>query len=60
MNTIYKAKIGYNMLEDLIIKYGWTIVGLLVSSIPVFLPGWVNRGEGIESTRTKNYILTKK
>ena len=26
------------MFEDMIIKYGWSAIGLLISSIPVFYP----------------------
>jgi ATP-binding cassette, subfamily D (ALD), peroxisomal long-chain fatty acid import protein len=27
------------MLEDFIIKYSWSAVGLIIASIPVFFPG---------------------
>ncbi|KAJ3413910.1 hypothetical protein HDV05_007352 [Chytridiales sp. JEL 0842] len=38
INGIYNIRIAYNMFEDMIIKYSWSAVGLLISSIPVFYP----------------------
>ncbi|KAI8829901.1 ABC transporter transmembrane region 2-domain-containing protein [Chytriomyces cf. hyalinus JEL632] len=38
LNRVYGIRIAYNMFEDMIIKYGWSAVGLLISSIPVFYP----------------------
>ncbi|WPH04925.1 Hypothetical protein R9X50_00782200 [Acrodontium crateriforme] len=38
MEGIYRIKVGYNMLEDLILKYGWSAIGYLATSLPVFLP----------------------
>ncbi|RMY29338.1 hypothetical protein D0866_08766 [Hortaea werneckii] len=38
MEGIYKIKIGYNMLEDFVLKYSWSAFGYLVTSLPVFLP----------------------
>jgi ATP-binding cassette subfamily D (ALD) long-chain fatty acid import protein len=35
---IYNTRIAYNMFEDMIIKYSWSAVGLLIASIPVFFP----------------------
>ncbi|KAI4184428.1 MAG: hypothetical protein L6R41_004741 [Letrouitia leprolyta] len=40
MEGIYGLKIRYNMLEDFVIKYSWSAFGYLISSLPVFLPGW--------------------
>ncbi|KAL1917272.1 uncharacterized protein VTP21DRAFT_4928 [Calcarisporiella thermophila] len=42
VNSIYRLRIGYNMFEDFIIKYSWSAVGLLMSALPVFFPGWVS------------------
>lgn len=39
METIYRVKIGYNMLEDFVLKYTWSALGFVVTSLPVFLPG---------------------
>ncbi|KAJ3353577.1 hypothetical protein HDU83_006655 [Entophlyctis luteolus] len=38
LNSVYNIRIAYNMFEDMIIKYGWSAVGLLIASIPVFFP----------------------
>jgi len=38
MEGIYRIKVGYNMLEDFILKYSWSAFGYLVTSLPVFLP----------------------
>ncbi|RMY17915.1 hypothetical protein D0867_05698 [Hortaea werneckii] len=38
MEGIYKIKVGYNMLEDFVLKYSWSAFGYLVTSLPVFLP----------------------
>ncbi|KAI8851152.1 ABC transporter transmembrane region 2-domain-containing protein [Chytridium lagenaria] len=38
INTIYNIRIAYNMFEDMIIKYSWSAVGLMIASIPVFFP----------------------
>ncbi|KAI8609711.1 ABC transporter transmembrane region 2-domain-containing protein [Chytriomyces sp. MP71] len=38
LNRVYGIRIAYNMFEDMIIKYGWSAIGLLISSIPVFYP----------------------
>lgn len=39
METIYRVKIGYNMLEDFVLKYTWSALGFVITSLPVFLPG---------------------
>ncbi|KAI9183898.1 ATP-binding cassette long-chain fatty acid transporter pxa1 [Blastocladiella emersonii ATCC 22665] len=44
VNTIYKARIGYETVEGLIIKYGWSMVGMGVSALPVFLPEYAGQG----------------
>lgn len=38
MEGIYRIKVGYNMLEDFVLKYTWSAFGYLVTSLPVFLP----------------------
>ncbi|KAJ3214390.1 hypothetical protein HDU67_001723 [Dinochytrium kinnereticum] len=38
INRIYNIRIAYNMFEDMIIKYSWSAVGLMIASIPVFFP----------------------
>ncbi|KAI9352528.1 ABC transporter transmembrane region 2-domain-containing protein [Zopfochytrium polystomum] len=40
INSIYNIRIGYNMFEDMIIKYSWSGVGFIIASIPVFFPAW--------------------
>ena len=40
MEGIYRLKIRYNMLEDLVLKYSWSAFGYLITSLPVFLPEW--------------------
>jgi ATP-binding cassette subfamily D (ALD) long-chain fatty acid import protein len=38
LNDVLRIRISYNMFEDFLIKYSWSAVGLLLSSIPVFYP----------------------
>ncbi|KAK5134704.1 hypothetical protein LTR08_006219 [Meristemomyces frigidus] len=38
MEDIYRIKVGYNMLEDFVLKYSWSAFGFLITSMPVFLP----------------------
>ncbi|KAJ3312114.1 hypothetical protein HDV04_003368 [Boothiomyces sp. JEL0838] len=38
INYIYQIRISYNMMEDFIVKYTWSAVGLIMASIPVFFP----------------------
>lgn len=52
MEGIYKLKIKYNMLEDVILKYAWSAFGYLITSLPIFLPAWSGAGSPIE--RLKN------
>jgi ATP-binding cassette, subfamily D (ALD), peroxisomal long-chain fatty acid import protein len=44
MESIYSLKIRYNMLEDMVVKYGWSCYGYLLTSLPVFLPAWGGLG----------------
>ncbi|KAH9826328.1 ABC transporter transmembrane region 2 [Teratosphaeria destructans] len=55
MEGIYRIKVGYNMLEDFVLKYSWSAFGYLVTSLPVFLPmlgGYTPSAEG-SSTEAK-------
>ena len=38
INSTYRIKIAFNMFEDFVIKYCWSSVGLMIASIPVFMP----------------------
>lgn len=38
MEEIYRIKISYTMLEDMVLKYSWSAYGYLIASLPVFLP----------------------
>ncbi|KAJ2894556.1 peroxisomal half ABC transporter [Zalerion maritima] len=71
MESIYKLKIRYNILEDFILKYSWSAYGYLLSSLPVFLPAWGGVGGAMEMTeygekggkergRTKEFITNKR
>lgn len=73
VNGIYRIRIGYNMFEDFVIKYGWSAIGLIACSIPVFaptLPSLVaNNSEkieqpqstlAIEGERTQSFITNKR
>ena len=50
INQTYRTKISFNMLEDFVIKYCWSAVGLMIASIPVFMPDYAGG-------RTKRYEL---
>ncbi|RMY54203.1 hypothetical protein D0863_13704 [Hortaea werneckii] len=61
MEGIYKIKVGYNMLEDFVLKYSWSAFGYLVTSLPVFLPALgglsedENRGPRASATGRSTY-----
>jgi ATP-binding cassette subfamily D (ALD) long-chain fatty acid import protein len=38
MEGIYRVRVGYNMLEDFVLKYTWSAFGYVVTAVPVFLP----------------------
>ena len=38
LESTYYRKVGYNMLEDYVLKYCWSASGYLITSLPVFLP----------------------
>ncbi|WEW58297.1 ATP-binding cassette long-chain fatty acid transporter pxa1 [Emydomyces testavorans] len=44
MEGIYGLKIHYNMFEDIILKYSWSAMGYLITSLPIFLPAWGGLG----------------
>ncbi|KIV98797.1 uncharacterized protein PV09_09449 [Verruconis gallopava] len=44
MEGIYSLKIRYNMLEDFVLKYSWSAIGYVITSLPVFLPMWGGAG----------------
>jgi len=75
MEGIYRVKIGYNMLEDFVLKYTWSAMGYVITSLPVFLPTMglapevpksksksAGGDEGGEETgsRTKQFITNKR
>ena len=38
VEDIYKIRVGYNILEDFMLKYSWSAFGYIITSLPVFLP----------------------
>ncbi|KAL1590800.1 hypothetical protein WHR41_00284 [Cladosporium halotolerans] len=38
VENIYKIRVGYNILEDFLLKYSWSAFGYIITSLPVFLP----------------------
>ncbi|GAB1741728.1 hypothetical protein NU219Hw_g7140t1 [Hortaea werneckii] len=58
MEGIYKIKVGYNMLEDFVLKYSWSAFGYLVTSLPVFLPALGGLSE--EDKRTPRASATSR
>jgi ATP-binding cassette subfamily D (ALD) long-chain fatty acid import protein len=75
MESVYRVKVGYNMLEDFVLKYTWSALGYLVTSLPIFLPtmglvpepepsdpALLGVGESIDQTgsRTKQFITNKR
>jgi ATP-binding cassette subfamily D (ALD) long-chain fatty acid import protein len=70
MERIYGMKIRYNMLEDFVLKYSWSALGYLFSSMPVFLPAWGGLGGraetgspssgGREKDRMRAFITNKR
>jgi len=71
MEQIYSLKIKYTILEDFILKYSWSAIGYVASSLPVFLPAWGGiggtselthiEGQGSrERSRMKDFITNKR
>lgn len=50
INSTYRVRISFNMFEDFVIKYCWSAVGLVIASIPVFVPS-------LAGGRTKRHEL---
>lgn len=50
IRAILRIKVSYNMLEDFVLKYSWSAIGYLFSSLPVFLPTWSGSDGRVEST----------
>lgn len=38
LEASYTARIQYHLLDDFVLKYGWSVLGYLFASLPVFLP----------------------
>lgn len=36
VNKIYRARIGYTVMEDFVVKYFWGACGLVLCAVPVF------------------------
>ncbi|KAJ9079152.1 ATP-binding cassette long-chain fatty acid transporter pxa1 [Entomophthora muscae] len=66
VNSVYKVRISYNMIEDFVIKYCWSAFGLVFSAIPVFKPQWLKkdvtapRTEAPSANRTQEFITNKR
>jgi ATP-binding cassette, subfamily D (ALD), peroxisomal long-chain fatty acid import protein len=67
MEGIYNVKVRYNMLEDFVLKYSWSAFGYIITSIPVYLPGWAGVGEKSSSdaqesgrNNMKDFITNKR
>ncbi|KAK4626711.1 Peroxisomal long-chain fatty acid import protein 2 [Fulvia fulva] len=52
MEGIYRVKVGYNMLEDFVLKYTWSALGYIITSLPVFLPGLGLAPEPVSKSKT--------
>ncbi|KAK4539738.1 hypothetical protein LTR36_010391 [Oleoguttula mirabilis] len=52
MEDIYRIKVGYNMLEDFVLKYSWSAFGYLVTSMPVFLPTMGSLTQSADAPKT--------
>ncbi|KAI3644475.1 hypothetical protein MP228_010639 [Amoeboaphelidium protococcarum] len=44
VNSIYKVRIGYGMLEDFVVKYFWGACGLILCAVPVFFEKAITTG----------------
>ena len=38
LEGIYTLKVRYNMVEDMVLKYAWSAIGYILTSVPVYLP----------------------
>ncbi|KAG0146283.1 hypothetical protein CROQUDRAFT_44620 [Cronartium quercuum f. sp. fusiforme G11] len=70
VNSIFKIRIAYAMVEDLVIKYAWSAVGYMLVSIPVFFPKQIKAIAGSTpgpaadypsvAKRTESYIANRR
>ncbi|EGG00193.1 uncharacterized protein MELLADRAFT_39855 [Melampsora larici-populina 98AG31] len=69
VNSIFKIRIAYAMVEDLVIKYAWSAVGYMLVSIPVFFPKQIKAIAGTAGSaneypsvakRTESYIANRR
>ncbi|EPZ36297.1 ABC transporter domain-containing protein, partial [Rozella allomycis CSF55] len=62
VNSVYRKKINYNMVEDIIIKYLWSAIGYLGCALPAFLPeiSGIKIENGDERSLTKGFITNKR
>lgn len=67
INSVYKVRISYNLIEDFVIKYCWSAVGLVACAVPVFKPEWMKsevtvptEGRGRPANRTQEFITNKR
>ena len=60
-NKIYNNKLWYVMLEQFLMKYGWTGAGMILISIPILTSKKSRRSEGDVgiSERTEYYTTAK-
>jgi ATP-binding cassette, subfamily D (ALD), peroxisomal long-chain fatty acid import protein len=50
VESIYKIRVGYNILEDFVLKYSWSACGYIVTSLPVFLPAMSEVAPKVKTT----------
>lgn len=70
VDGVLKIRIAYNMFEDFTIKYAWSAFGLILCSVPTFLPflgsvaGLAGSaspdGDASERVRTGNFVTNKR
>lgn len=65
IRAILHIKVSYNMFEDFVLKYSWSALGYMFSSLPVFLPDWSSNGSGQskggeEKDRMRQFITNKR
>lgn len=66
VNSVYKVRISYNMIEDFVIKYCWSAFGLIFSAIPAFRTSRLENdsalpsGESPSAERTQEFIMNKR
>lgn len=52
IRAILRIKVSYIMFEDFVLKYSWSALGYLFSSLPVFLPNWSGEDAKLERSET--------